>query len=84
MIKAGDTLENPVTGERLTFVKTSRETGGAFVVVEATVAPSWLGWAALVLGVALFIPFVAVFALLRVRHLDRRRECRPPRGAGSK
>ncbi len=40
MIHAGDTLENPITGERLTFVRTSRETGGEAVVVDATVAPN--------------------------------------------
>ena len=39
MIKAGDTLENPVTGERLVFHKTSRETGGELVVVECFVQP---------------------------------------------
>ena len=40
MIHAGDTLENPITGERLTFVKTSRETGGEAVVVDATIEPN--------------------------------------------
>lgn len=39
MIRAGDILENPVTGERLRFLKTSRDTGGEAVVVEATVQP---------------------------------------------
>ena len=39
MIKAGDTLENPVTGERLVFHKTSRETAGELVVVECFVQP---------------------------------------------
>ena len=28
MIRAGDSIENPVTGERLVFRQTSRETGG--------------------------------------------------------
>ena len=28
MIHAGDTIENPVTGERIVFNKTSAETGG--------------------------------------------------------
>ena len=37
MIKAGDILENPVTGERLIFRKTSRETNGELVVVECFV-----------------------------------------------
>ena len=39
MIHAGDTLENPVTGERLVFHKTSRETNGEAVVVETFVRP---------------------------------------------
>ena len=38
MIRAGDTIENPVTGERLVFRKTSRETGGQAVVIETFVA----------------------------------------------
>lgn len=40
MIRAGDTIENPVTGERITFRKTSRETGGEAVVIECHVQPS--------------------------------------------
>ena len=40
MIHAGDMLENPVTGERLVFHKTSRETGGEAVVLEAFVRPN--------------------------------------------
>jgi mannose-6-phosphate isomerase-like protein (cupin superfamily) len=40
MIRAGDVLENPVTGERLVFRKTSRETRGEAVVVEAFVKPN--------------------------------------------
>ena len=28
MIRAGDTIENPVTGERIVFHQTSRETNG--------------------------------------------------------
>jgi quercetin dioxygenase-like cupin family protein len=39
MIRAGDTLENPITGERLVFRKTSRETGGQAVVIETFVEP---------------------------------------------
>ncbi len=39
MIRAGDTLENPVTGERLVFRQTSRETGGEAVVIETYVQP---------------------------------------------
>jgi mannose-6-phosphate isomerase-like protein (cupin superfamily) len=40
MIRAGDTLENPVTGERLVFHKTSAETGGEAVVVECILQPN--------------------------------------------
>ena len=40
MIRAGDTIENPVTGERITFRKTSRETGGDAVVIECVVQPT--------------------------------------------
>jgi quercetin dioxygenase-like cupin family protein len=39
MIRKGDRLENPVTGEVLIFHKTSRETGGAAVLVETIVRP---------------------------------------------
>ena len=39
MIRAGDTIENPVTGERLVFRMTSLETGGEAVVVETFVQP---------------------------------------------
>ena len=37
MIQTGQTLENPVTGERLVFHKTSADTNGEAVVVEAFV-----------------------------------------------
>jgi mannose-6-phosphate isomerase-like protein (cupin superfamily) len=40
MIRAGDTIENPVTGERLVFEKTSVETGGEYVRFECFVEPS--------------------------------------------
>ncbi len=39
MIRAGDMLENPVTGERLLFRQTSSDTGGAAVVFETFVKP---------------------------------------------
>lgn len=39
MIRKGDRLENPVTGEVLIFHETSRETGGEYVVVETIVRP---------------------------------------------
>jgi mannose-6-phosphate isomerase-like protein (cupin superfamily) len=39
MILAGQTVENPVTGERLTFHETARETGGEYVRFEAVIAP---------------------------------------------
>jgi quercetin dioxygenase-like cupin family protein len=40
MIQAGDAIENPVTGERLVFRKTSQETNGEAVVLEAFVKPT--------------------------------------------
>ena len=39
MIVAGQTVENPVTGERLTFSETARETGGEYVRFEAVIVP---------------------------------------------
>ena len=39
MIVAGQTVENPVTGERLTFHATARETGGEYVSFEALITP---------------------------------------------
>ena len=39
MFRSGDTLENPVTGERIVFVRTAAETGGAITVVETFVQP---------------------------------------------
>src|SRR5437870_767798 len=39
MIRAGDTIHNPVTGERITFLDTSRDTDGEAVVIEAVVQP---------------------------------------------
>jgi mannose-6-phosphate isomerase-like protein (cupin superfamily) len=39
MASAGDVIENPVTGERITFLKTSRETNGALVEMELSVRP---------------------------------------------
>jgi len=39
LIRAGDVIENPVTGERIVFHKTSRETNGQAVVIETFVQP---------------------------------------------
>jgi quercetin dioxygenase-like cupin family protein len=39
MIRNGDRLENPVTGEVMIFHRTSRETGGQVVLVETIVRP---------------------------------------------
>ena len=38
-IRAGDTLENPVTGERITFLRTAADTDGELVEIEVTVEP---------------------------------------------
>jgi mannose-6-phosphate isomerase-like protein (cupin superfamily) len=40
MIHAGDTIYNPVTGERIVFRQTSRETNGRAVVIETFVQPN--------------------------------------------
>ena len=40
MIQAGDTIYNPVTGERIVFRQTSRETNGEAVVIETFVQPN--------------------------------------------
>jgi quercetin dioxygenase-like cupin family protein len=39
MIRSGDTIHNPVTGERITFRRTSGDTNGEAVVIECTVKP---------------------------------------------
>jgi quercetin dioxygenase-like cupin family protein len=39
MIRTGQTIENPVTGERLVFHKTSRDTNGEYVKVETILRP---------------------------------------------
>jgi quercetin dioxygenase-like cupin family protein len=39
MIRTGDTIHNPVTGERLTFLVTSADTDGEAVVIETVVQP---------------------------------------------
>jgi mannose-6-phosphate isomerase-like protein (cupin superfamily) len=40
MIHAGDTIHNPVTGERIVFRQTSSETNGEAVVIETFVQPN--------------------------------------------
>jgi mannose-6-phosphate isomerase-like protein (cupin superfamily) len=40
MIPAGDTIHNPVTGERIVFRQTSQETNGEAVVIETFVQPN--------------------------------------------
>jgi quercetin dioxygenase-like cupin family protein len=39
MISTGHTIENPVTGERITFLATSADTDGEAVVIETVVQP---------------------------------------------
>lgn len=39
MARAGQIIENPVTGERITFLKTSAETGGELLSVEVELPP---------------------------------------------
>ena len=40
MIHAGQTIENPVTGERVTFLTTAADTNGELTVAEVTVQPN--------------------------------------------
>lgn len=40
MISVGQTIENPVTGEHLTFLETSASTNGEYVLVECVVRPN--------------------------------------------
>jgi quercetin dioxygenase-like cupin family protein len=40
MIRTGDTLSNPVTGEVVRFVKTAADTGGEYVLIEVVVEPN--------------------------------------------
>ena len=40
MIRKGDVIENPVTGERMLFLETSADTNGEYVLVEVTVQPN--------------------------------------------
>ena len=39
VIRKGDTVENPVTGERVTFLETAAETNGERVLIDVTVEP---------------------------------------------
>ena len=39
MVRTGDTIENPITGERIVFRKTSADTDGEAVVIECFVRP---------------------------------------------
>src|SRR3712207_5617358 len=39
MVQPGDVIENPVTGERITFLRTSAETGGALAEMELELRP---------------------------------------------
>jgi quercetin dioxygenase-like cupin family protein len=40
VLRAGDTLENPITGERLVFIATAAETGGECTMFETYVRPN--------------------------------------------
>ena len=40
MINKGDTIHNPVTGERVTFLRTARETKGESVFIEVELEPN--------------------------------------------
>jgi len=40
MVQAGDAIENPVTGERMTFIRTSAQTGGALAEMDLELSPT--------------------------------------------
>lgn len=40
MVQPGDVIENPVTGERITFIRTSVQTGGALAEMDLELAPT--------------------------------------------
>jgi len=40
MAKVGDMINNPVTGEHITFLKTAQDTGGSLLQVEEAAQPS--------------------------------------------
>ncbi len=40
MIRTGETIQNKITGERITFLATSADTDGGAVVIECTVQPN--------------------------------------------
>src|SRR5205823_10902565 len=40
MIRTGDTLHNPATGELMQFLKTSADTNGEYVYIEVVVEPN--------------------------------------------
>ena len=40
MIRSGDTLHNPVTGEVIRFVRAAADTGGEYVLMEVVVEPN--------------------------------------------
>jgi quercetin dioxygenase-like cupin family protein len=40
MIRTGDTLHNPVTGEVIRFVRAAADTGGEYVLIEVVVEPN--------------------------------------------
>jgi quercetin dioxygenase-like cupin family protein len=39
VFQKGQTIENPVTGERMTFIETSESTGGEYVLIELRADP---------------------------------------------
>jgi mannose-6-phosphate isomerase-like protein (cupin superfamily) len=39
MAKRGDVIEHPVTGERITFLETSKETNGEYALLDLHVKP---------------------------------------------
>lgn len=40
MVQPGDVINNPVTGERMTFIRTSAQTGGALAEMDLKLSPA--------------------------------------------
>ena len=76
MIRAGDMIENPVTGERILFRKTSEETNGEMVLVETWVQP---GGTAAITDAGMTGPHDSVIGVRAELAIERMRTAMPVR-----